>query len=174
MERQLRRNRNILGISGTAVLLFAVWSVIKVFMYGYLNRNEPVGEELSFLDEYLQDETVVIAFFIIFFGLLVLDIILRVVVCLSARAESRGKKKGYGYLVVTVILLAFSVWGLFSTLRESFLVDPVDTVISLLLEGSAVFALAEVFLSSVRIKRLTKKLSSAQPAPDGAAEDGRT
>ncbi len=86
------------------------------------------------------------------------DLALRIWIGLSARAESKGKKKSAVYLVITAILILASVLNIVFLIFD--LVDAFSLygIVSIVVECTSLFALVEVFTSAISIHKLRKEL----------------
>ena len=155
MDKQLRKSQSSLMISGIGVILFGAWTMAKIVLICIYSPQEIVsageaGESVPLV-------AVVLLMFLFF---LVPDLLLRIYVGLSACAEARGKKKGYGYIVVALIMslgLAFVVGGslfLFVVSGNWTAASFADLIIVSIVDVTSVSALAEVVVSSIRVKKL--------------------
>ena len=96
-KMQLRRDENTLMVVGSGVIIFGVWSVLKVLLLETTRLPEMMAEirleDLGFEELGLGDLSWVVAAMAIVFILigLLLDLSIRVFVGLSARAEGKGK-----------------------------------------------------------------------------------
>lgn len=157
MERKIRKLQNNLLISGYAVIAFGLWSILKAVFYVFLKPEyfDDMFEwaELAEFGELGRK----VAYFIIFFALVV-DTLLRLFVGRRAIKESKGKKVSAFYLLVTAVLMAFSAGSLvtlFSPDNYSFSIT--DTIVSGVVELTALFIFCDLFYSSVTVRKLRKK-----------------
>ncbi|MCR5088781.1 MAG: hypothetical protein K6C08_04615 [Oscillospiraceae bacterium] len=104
MEMELRRRRTNLSTLGTGVIAFGVWTILKTLLYLWVDSQLAVEISEAELPPSLLP--ILIAFFIFF---LVLISPQYLYIGLSARAESRGKKKSPLYLFVTALLLLLNI-----------------------------------------------------------------
>lgn len=161
MEKELRKRQNMLVEAGTGVILLAVWSLVKVNLYLALSS-------ISLDDLYAVAEEVGLnkTFFLIFMIVTVLGVLLvylgvRLYIGLSAAAEGKGKPKGYGYLVMAVVLLVTDVQSSYNT----FWADRIqagdamtfDLFASFCMEAFSAYVLLELVISGIRVKQLSKK-----------------
>jgi len=157
MQRNLRRYQNLLSISGWAVIAFCIWNILKQVIYILL-----IPDELNEIKATSMYETEYEIFAYIFaFVILFLDLGLRLYIGLSARAESNGKKKGMGYVIIAMIsatVLGISlIMGIIST---SILDDSlVNIIVTLIVDVTSIFAFIELFVSAFNVKSLSKKLA---------------
>lgn len=139
---------NSLVISGTAVMIFGLWSIVKTVVY-YLTSPNRAGQILQ-----QEMDGVYAPLVIILAAAVVIDLLLRIFICLSARGEGRGKKKGSFYLVVTGLLAFFSAAYIALLVLYGSGNGLLDTVVSVILEISALAALIDVMVSAVNARRL--------------------
>lgn len=98
MERELRRNQNLLYCVGTGVIMFGLWSVIKGIMTLFLQKDElivmleTVKASLTpdQADYFVSTFTLVCIIIGIIIGVLLL---MHICVGLSARKEGMGRRK---------------------------------------------------------------------------------
>lgn len=163
MEEKLRRHRNNLAVAGIGIIIFGLWSTIKSLMFFTLapNLTEALAEAAKELPE-MPDNF----YFILFYGLigsfLAVDIILRLIVGLSARAEGKGKKKGMGYLIVGTLLLISSASSFLPTLPAFFAStgSHVDAIMTTVIELTSMFTLGQLLYSAIQTKLLVKTLEN--------------
>lgn len=155
MQKELRKNENRLAVSGLAVIAFGLWSIVKsvirIFVSGRKELDEVFGADNPGVD------TLFLYLVLISLAFMLLELGLRIYVGLTARAESRGKKKTVVYLILSVLLAALSVYGIVSILQSGYSQSLPDLVISLLVELTSLFATAELFYSAVKVKQLRKQ-----------------
>ncbi|MBQ9679095.1 MAG: hypothetical protein IJV48_00220 [Ruminococcus sp.] len=158
-EVKLRRYRNLLTISGTGVIAFGVWSVIKTILFmtltpDYLRLND-IGD-IGDIGE--AGMTVVKIFAFTVLGVIMaIELLLRLYIGLSARAEGNGKKKRIVYVVVAASLLLLSLWSIITSLHVSEYGSLLDMAVSLLLELTSAAAFFETIYASCMVRRLQKK-----------------
>ena len=161
-ETELRRGQNTLFILGGGVITFGLWSVVKSIMYLMVNpfqyfRSDDVPQEFQLL---------VMAFVYGIAALLVgLDVGLRIFVGLSARAEARGKKKSRAYIVVAAVMAAGNLLLFLGTLLlaattpDAVTGNLLDTLVSAVVDVTALIALFELVFTARRVQRLRTLLS---------------
>ena len=160
-KMQLRRDENTLMVVGSGVIVFGIWSVLKVLLLETTRLPEMMAEirleDLGFEELGLGDLSWVVAAMAIVFILigLLLDLSIRVFVGLSARAEGKGKKQGRAYLVLSALLLVVSGLSFCSYIytysRGSDQVMDADAAI--LVELTSFITLLQMILSAVRVRR---------------------
>ncbi len=149
-ERKMRRYQNLLTVSGLGVIIFGLWSVFKTILLLFM-KEETFGD--------IPDETYIrVIFFAILGGILLFDVLLRLYVGLSARAEGFGKKKGYAYVVVAVLMafasLASLVLIFFDTNEQSIW----ELVVSVIVEATSLIVTIELLVGAFTVKKLKKEL----------------
>ena len=163
MEKELRKCQNTLVEAGTGVILFAVWSVVKINLYFGLSTFD--FEEVYHVaaDFGLDEKMFLIIMVIVIAAILLWQLGIRTYIGLSAAAEGKGKTKGYGYLVWAAILVVTDIqinWQAFGVDRilagEGI---SVNLITSLCMELASVYVLMELLISGIRVKRLRKKMN---------------
>ncbi len=155
METELRRNEISLVTLGTGVLLFGVWSVVKILLYlrteAFASLENSVShEELLFVK---------ILSFVILALLLLIDFGIRLKIGRAARAEGMGCRQKNTYLYLTVLLMLVNLFldgfGIFFAVTvglggHSY----VDFAVSLLVDLSVTVLLAELIITVRRVRKL--------------------
>jgi hypothetical protein len=165
--KTLRRKEDNLGISGLAVLLFSMWDIVRFVMTLIMNPHaltdflKNMGVEP---DEMVIGGTVVLGIYGI---ILVGAFLIRLFIYFGAKAESEGKKRGWLYVIVAALVLAFIVADQTSTIIDTFNgtaaaqaeeLGELDTAtVSGLLNITSAFALIDIILSSATVKSIRKK-----------------
>ena len=117
---KLRRDQNTLRIVGTGTIVFGVWSFVKAFGVIFSRRAQIVSE---IIEDGIQNnydfsdvpEGLIIKMVLLFVGIgLAADMVARLYVGLSAIAAGRGKHKSILYIVITAIMILFSLMTLIS------------------------------------------------------------
>lgn len=144
-ENDVRRYKSTLIYSGMAVVVFAVWGALKLFI---LDLVDP-----ALIQRFLTQNGMVAGFTLLGF----IDLLLRFFIGLSAIGEGKGKKKsgvylvvgglylgvgfaGYVFLVAPYILGAF-VWGLAA---------------SILIDATSCIAMVLIIRASLGLRKLAK------------------
>jgi hypothetical protein len=158
LEIQLRKNMDTLKIVGKGVIVFGIWTIIKVVLYSTLQWDS-IYESMAD-EELTRGETLLVYVFLLFiiFGS---DIAIRLYVGCSAIAEGRGRRKRPVYIVAAFILLIFSVaWTVLSVLpADDTYQSPLDTVMTVIVEATSCITLLEMCLSAIRVRRLRRRLA---------------
>ena len=161
MQRDLRRNENILAVSSLTMILFGVWTAIKLVLYFSLSED---GFRAIPKDAEGQLERLILIAILVLF--ICISMSTRLCVGLSARAESMGRKKGYGYVVLAVLILAVDILALgfsLAHIEENF--DSwMDMVITLFVETTSMLTIAELIVAAFRVKKLKRMAAEEQTA----------
>ena len=149
-ERKMRRYRNLLTVSGLGVIIFGLWSVLKTILLLFMKEG--------ILSEIPDDTFVRVMFFLILGGILLVDVLIRLYVGLSARAEGFGKKKGYGYVVIAILMALASLTSLvlifFDTNEQSLW----ELIVSVIVEATSLVVTIELLVAAFTVKKLKKEL----------------
>ena len=164
-KMRLRRDENTLTVVGSGVILFGVWTVVKMVLQE-INRFPEFMAELG-VDELGFEETgladlgldpnllaMAVAFTVVIIVYL-MDLGLRVFVGLSARAEGRGRPQGRLYLILAGLLLVLSGLSFVSYVITYFSHSEyvVDADAAILVELTSFITLLQMIISAVRVKR---------------------
>lgn len=107
---EIRKSQNTLIVVGSGIVLFSIWSMVKFLSMLFLLRNETVAGVMSIAGpvEGISDRA---AFWVIAIVTIVIMsfISFRIYVGLSAIAEGRGKRRGYLYIIIAMIMIISSV-----------------------------------------------------------------
>lgn len=160
MRRRLRRNENYLVMIGTGVMVFGAWSVIKTMMFlvlgteglsGYLQGVSSSG--MPFEVSYL-----------VLMAALIVDLLARLYVGMSAREEGFGAKKGTIYVVLAALLslvhLVTIVLGIVSHFR--YYHSPEDAAVSFLMDLTSLVTLIELVNSIIKVRWLRRELTLSE------------
>ena len=164
-KMRLRRDENTLTVVGSGVILFGVWTVVKMVLQE-INRfpefmAELGADELGFEETGLADMgldpkllATVVAFTVVIIVYL-MDLGLRVFVGLSARAEGRGRPQGRLYLILAGLLLVLSGLSFVSYVITYFSHSEyvVDADAAILVELTSFITLLQMIISAVRVRR---------------------
>ena len=165
LQQQYRRIRSILRQSGLGVVIFGLWSIIRVVLQAFFNNGTKVENEVAPTitaggAEIPSDAGwIVAAVLIAIFGFLIVEVGLRLFVGFSARSEAMGKKKSIAYIIVAGILIPFYAFSsVYNIMTLNFLDGYViDMIITIILDVSSLIALIELFVSGIRLRGLRKK-----------------
>ena len=149
-EIKMRRYQNLLTVSGLGVIIFGLWTVLKTILLLFMQED--------MLDDLPDGLFYRVLFFTLIGGVLLIDFLIRLFVGLSARAEGFGKKKGYGYIVVAILIAIASLASLvlifFDTADRSIL----ELIVSLIVEATSMIATVELLVAAFTVKKLKKEL----------------
>ncbi|MBQ8468376.1 MAG: hypothetical protein IJ542_01320 [Clostridia bacterium] len=158
MEAKKRKYQSILLLSGTALIVFSMWDILKIiFSFVFSPTQQFIIMALFDFNE----QTIIYA--IIIFALLALiEFLINLFIALSAKAEARGKKKSVFYLVVLCILLAVFVANFVSSLiiyipAITDILSAIDAIIMSAVSFASIFALTEILISSIGLRKINKK-----------------
>ncbi len=149
-EIKMRRYQNLLTVSGLGVIIFGLWTVLKTILLLFLQED--------LVDDLPDGLFYRVLFFTLIGGVLLIDFLIRLFVGLSARAEGFGKKKGYGYIVVAILIAIASLVSLvlifFDTADRSIL----ELIVSFIVEATSMIATVELLVAAFTVKKLKKEL----------------
>ena len=134
---RLRKNQNTLSVIGLGVIVFGIWSVIKIVLYTALDNDGILASSL------------------------------RLHVGLSAMAEGRGRSPRKAYIILTFLMALVSFALFVAGMVGLWLSDSVEVSIGVSLVSSIVDAtscvlLFEMAVSAIQVKRLRKRLEEQE------------
>ena len=157
---RLRKSQNNLAIAGMGVVLFGAWSIVKN-MINLVRIQDEIGQVIMGMDMNLtaeQIDVVRIVIDVLYSLVIIIGVVLRFHVGLSAEREARGRRKSRFYVVLAVFLLIFTCINLVTTFLWG------DTEMDLLSEGAAILvdtiSILTTFLlivSACRVRKLTEQ-----------------
>ena len=156
MEVNLRKCRNNLVTGGWAVIVLCLWDNAKIIISLFLNTTY----SQMYLSVFHADEKLLFAleivFTIIFAG--ILDS-LHLIVGINAIKEGNGHKRRSGYLVICVILFISTIASIVVSSASIKEISFDITLASVLIDVTLAVALADLFISSVRSRSISKKMA---------------
>ncbi len=171
MEAQVRHQQYILFYSGILVLIFDIWYALKIIISYSLHPTDwSLEVEQTLFARDFPDLVNIYGNLVVGFALLI-GILFRIYLCLSAMQEAAGKKKTFIYLIFAFIVFCVNVvMGtstavrlLNGTLDPSELILPEQSATIVFIEVTANIALFLLISSGVRIRILRKKLEKQKP-----------
>ena len=188
IDTKIRKFRDTLITGGFAIIAFGIWTVIKSIMEAFTILKPMIGnmtlENLTQvqeeqLKELIESNALFYALMLLILAFLVVDMLLRIYVGLSARAIGLQKKKRNGkersgivWLIFGVILTAFNVYSLVVNLvqiRELLQTySIVNYVISLFVDVTSIFVTAELIVTGFRLRKFTKTQKDSKEVRDAA------
>ncbi len=163
----IRKYRNTLIVVGTGIILFGVWTVVKMLGSFFILKDETIAamRKISHIgvDELPDDALFYITLVVVMIIMLVI-LAIRTYVGLSAISEGRGNKKHGPYLLLAVIMIISGVMSFFASFFRTASETPMgafsaDTTVSgLIIELTSVIMLTEMVVSAVRIRKLKRPI----------------
>ena len=179
LSRNIRRFEVRLRVTGTGVLLFAFWSIVKSVLVAVLRNEEDSGESIEAISELNDTELLIlfVAAMVVFSFILIADTLMRVAIYRMAKRESSdpNAKRRNSYLVMAGLLIMFSIIAIlsvaWSTLNSEYGMS--DGVITIVVELSAMITLIELIRSVIVLRKYRdekKALMEAPPDDEAAVE----
>ena len=153
-EIKMRRYQNLLTVSGLGVIIFGLWSVLKTFLLLFM-RDEVSGV--------LPSDPLTRAMTLATIGaILLIDIVIRLFVGISARAEGFGKKKGYAYIVFAVLMVITSTTALVMAFFDASYKSITELIVAVIVEVTSLIVTIELLVAAFTVKKLKKELGEVQ------------
>ncbi len=156
VRRELRRYENRLTVIGAGVMALDVWSLIKMIMTfigtkDYLTQltGDP---EMKGID--------LAVFLVVFAAVLLFFLWIQFYIGLSARREGFGRKKGYGYLVLTVLYIGIYIISIIMSITDfqTVYASAFDGAVTMLIDTITTITMTEMVYASVRVKQFRRML----------------
>lgn len=154
LPARIRRLQDTLILIGAGVIALEAWSLVKIITF-FVLFDEATQRELYGISSEFSMESFYITFGVIAF----IDVMVRIYVGMSARAEGRGKKKGSAYLVIGVLLALLSVSSIVMMLFGMSTSPSVfDLLMTAVFEAASIAALILMVFCAVRLRRLSRQV----------------
>lgn len=158
MERELRRQQNLLVDAGMGMVMFGIWGVVKINMFLALSSDFAEAWQIALQESEIAEEYFLVGFWVAIAIYLVLVLFSRLYIGMSAVAEGKGKKKGYAYILMTAVLLVFNLHTNWYIYTEEQPVVNLNWIMGILLDMASLQIMMELVISAIRVKRLRKKM----------------
>lgn len=158
MERELRRQQNLLVDAGMGMVMFGIWGVVKINIFLALSSDFAEAWHTALQESEVAEEYILAGLWIVIAIYLVMVLFSRLYIGMSAVADGKGKKKGYAYILMTVVLLVFNLhtnWYIYTEERP---VINLNWIMGVLLDMASLQIMMELLIAAIRVKRLRKKM----------------
>lgn len=145
---------------GTGVMVLGIWSVVKTLMYLLLGNQAVTG--------YFESTSIsgipIEMSYLVLMVLLFMDLLVRLYVGLSARAEGFGAQKGNVYVVFAVLLCLFHLAAIVTGIGSRFrsYQSPEDAAVSFLMDLTSLITLIELVNSIFKVRWLKRELTLSE------------
>ena len=164
-QLEIRKAENTLIVVGMGVMIFSVWSAIKILGTMIVRKDGVLGFIQSTMAEnqVISDYFVYVAFIIIFGIFLAFGVAVQLFVGFSAVSEGRRRTAGRLYPVLTVILIIANtmsavnvVQGLLLGQQDEVVMQDVSLA-SVVIEVTSLIMLIEMFASTIKLRRYRRR-----------------
>ena len=157
LERKLRRYENRLTVLGAGIISLTVWSLIKSVMT-FINDKNYLNKLINDPEITGQEYNIFIAFIVI---TVLIILLIQYYIGHSARREGFGRKKSWGYLVLTLLFSIIYLSDIFLSIKSfnDYYDSVSDGAVNILIDITIVISLIEIIYASVRVKLLRRSLS---------------
>ncbi len=162
-EILLRRYQDQMIVIGSGVILFGIWTVLKTMLYSVWGEAwlQETYQQLLYTGETRES---------IYRSMLVyavIELLLRLVIGLSARAEGMGRRRGGRYTaLITFFIAVYSLVLPAELIAIWFFRDNVsDLVVSLIIDATSWITMIELRKAVIQTRRIRKEL---EEMPDAA------
>ncbi|MBQ7990662.1 MAG: hypothetical protein IJ251_06405 [Oscillospiraceae bacterium] len=166
-HRLLRKYSNTLVICGMGEVVYGVWSVIRTILAVILSMNitdlliaeaEANGEVITESDL----ELLKVLFYISLGILLAGELLLRMYVGISSRAEGLGRKKNVTYIIAAGIIVInhlSTLWTLSVGLHNAN-EDLLDNAVMIVIDLTSVLILIDLIICAVKVRKLRREIQA--------------
>lgn len=145
----------MLKMTANGTLVMGIWSLLKTFM----NVFGDMGDELR-TDE-MPYFIAVLGVTIVFVVMFVIGISFRFIVWKGARREAESGKKRNGYIVCTVLLMAFGVYIGSSFIRKIIRGEAGGyDIIEIVLDITSFIILLQLLICAFRLRKVRKEIAN--------------
>ena len=157
MEKELRKQQNLLVDAGIGVIMFGIWGVAKINMYLAMSSEFAEAIQSTTQAFELDEPFLVKGFWILIAISLVISLSLHLYIGLSAVADGKGKKKGNAYILLTAALLVSNLQVNRYAYSGGLQQINTNSVMGLLLDMASLYVMVELLITAIRVKKLRKK-----------------
>lgn len=162
MQSELRKYKDLLIVTGTGVIIFSLWSAVKVTLQFILLKDlkESLFAALDGMPEKVLTVIILALFILIIFAV-------HLHIGLGARSEGFGKEKRKAYLGLAIFVAFFYIVTIiFDILNyNSYLSETkADSIVTAIIDITMAFILIELVVSAFRVRRLTKRIRREEAA----------
>ena len=157
-KQKLRRLENNLVISGTGLMAFTVWNIIRVLLFVYTYRDEVMlllREEGDW-----EEEDMPLPLLLLYFAVIFLVVALpSLYVAKAARDEGRGRKSRRVYIVLAMIMLIPQAFTAIYSITDIFMAEDIfAAIVTATIDITVLSVLAETVTTAIRVKKYRKEL----------------
>ena len=155
MDAKFRKDKDTLVVTGTGVIAFGAWTVLKGTMILY-NSRDTLLQQIEGITPEEQDFYMTLVWIIFgFFMFIILG--LNLYVGLAAKAEGKGKKKRR-YRILAILMLFFQVFMASLGVVDAFSGElDEEILVSTLMDILGIFMLWDLVTAAFRVKRRMKE-----------------
>ncbi len=155
MERELRRFRDHLRISGMGIIVFGFWSVIRTTIYAITNRKELMSDVTESVDPELAATIYAITFAVI----LIFILIMRWFMGIRAIREAKGQKAGsmyillaFLYVVTYIAVLALEIFD-----YKDMQISLIEEIVTVIVDLTSLSMFVELLYAVIQVRAMKKR-----------------
>lgn len=162
---EIRKSQNTLIVVGSGIILFGIWSEIKFLSMLFLLREETVAGVMRLAGpvEGISDRAAFLIIAVVSIVIMSFILSFRIYVGLAAIAEGRGKRRGYLYIFIAVLMIISSALYFVVGATSAEAAEQLgaftrsQSFSTLIIDATSMIMLIQMVISSIKIKRLTGK-----------------
>ena len=153
MDAKIRKAQVNLMTLGAGVSLFGLWIFVK-FALTYILYGAQIDEAM--------DDTEMLIVQIVVWFFTVTSLLIRIYIGISARSESKGKRKNGFYLFLTGMIGTIELAAVIIDISGLFLSPQkfINIFITLIIDSTALVFLVELMVNAIIIRSLRKKAAA--------------
>lgn len=163
---KLRKSRDTLIIVGRGVILFGLWSAVKLYSLAFLRTSQTIKEIRETMPadaEPISNRLMIILLLVMITVVVIAEISIRFFVGYSAIAEARGKRSGRLYIPITYIYIMASFFTFIAIIAAMITGKASEettedvSLASAVIEFTNMIMLIQMVISARRVKKHRKR-----------------
>ena len=162
---EIRKSQNTLIVVGSGIILFGVWSAVKMLSMLFLLRKETVEGILSITGPVEELPEAVIFWVVVGIIIIIMAVILgiRLYMGMSAIAEGRGKRRSPLYILIALFIIISDIVFLitaFFTAEASQQLGALtrnQSISTMIIDATSMIMLIEMVISALKVRKLKRK-----------------
>ena len=152
MDAEIRKFRDRLKISGKAVIVFSLWSILRFFLLNY--HNDPIFDDFLIKSGVFRSTDISAIQTFNNVSVLLFDLFCRLFVGFSAIRMGNEKKTGNLFILLSSVYLLFSLIGYISFLFGKITFQtPMNVISTFLIDLTTQIAFVIIIVTALQIRK---------------------
>ena len=160
MDAQIRRKQSLLISSGYAVIMFGIWSIIRLILMVFLDTDSFMKNYDFFSDEYDTLEVVIACVVVVTF--LLIDLLFRMHLGRRAIREGLGHKQNSMYIIISLLYVVLSIVVDVNTLRDASSIMEDHVISYTIIDISTCIPLIVIAISALQLRTLNRQFEEVR------------